>query len=73
MKTEFGVKNCLYPLPTVLVGTLVKGKPNYVTIAHVGIMDLEVGFAWHEQAALHQPRNKGNQNLQHQHSIDKTG
>ena len=41
MKTEIGVKNCLYPLPTVLVGTLVNGKPNYVTIAHVGIMDLE--------------------------------
>jgi len=41
MKTELGAKNCLYPLPTVLVGTLVNGKPNYVTIAHVGIMDLE--------------------------------
>jgi flavin reductase (DIM6/NTAB) family NADH-FMN oxidoreductase RutF len=41
MKAELGVKNCLYPLPTVLVGTLVNGKPNYVTIAHVGIMDLE--------------------------------
>ncbi len=41
MKAEIGVKNCLYPLPTVLVGTLVNGKPNYVTIAHVGIMDLE--------------------------------
>jgi flavin reductase (DIM6/NTAB) family NADH-FMN oxidoreductase RutF len=41
MKTELGAKNCLYPLPTVLVGALVNGKPNYVTIAHVGIMDLE--------------------------------
>jgi len=41
MKIEIGVKNCLYPLPTVLVGTLVEGKPNYITIAHVGIMDLE--------------------------------
>jgi flavin reductase (DIM6/NTAB) family NADH-FMN oxidoreductase RutF len=41
MKAELGVKNCLYPLPTVLVGTLVNGEPNYVTIAHVGIMDLE--------------------------------
>jgi flavin reductase (DIM6/NTAB) family NADH-FMN oxidoreductase RutF len=41
MKAELGVKNCLYPLPTVLVGKLVNGKPNYVTIAHVGIMDLE--------------------------------
>jgi flavin reductase (DIM6/NTAB) family NADH-FMN oxidoreductase RutF len=41
MKVEFGAKNCLYPLPTVLVGALVNGKPNYITIAHVGIMDLE--------------------------------
>ena len=39
MKVEIGAKNCLYPLPTVLVGALVNGKPNYVTIAHVGIMD----------------------------------
>jgi flavin reductase (DIM6/NTAB) family NADH-FMN oxidoreductase RutF len=39
MKIELGAKNCLYPLPTVLVGALVNGKPNYITIAHVGIMD----------------------------------
>jgi flavin reductase (DIM6/NTAB) family NADH-FMN oxidoreductase RutF len=39
MKTEMGAKNCLYPLPTTLVGALVNGKPNYVTIAHVGIME----------------------------------
>jgi flavin reductase (DIM6/NTAB) family NADH-FMN oxidoreductase RutF len=41
MKIEFGAKNCLYPMPTVLVGALVNEKPNYITIAHVGIMDLE--------------------------------
>ena len=41
MKVELGAKNCLYPLPTVLVGALVNGKPNFITIAHVGIMDLE--------------------------------
>lgn len=39
MKVDLGAKNCLYPLPTVLVGALVNGKPNYITIAHVGIMD----------------------------------
>jgi flavin reductase (DIM6/NTAB) family NADH-FMN oxidoreductase RutF len=39
MKVEIGAKNCLYPLPTTLVGALVNGKPNYVAIAHVGIMD----------------------------------
>jgi len=40
MKVEIGAKNCLYPLPTTLIGTLVNDKPNFITIAHVGIMDL---------------------------------
>ena len=40
MKIKLGAKNCLYPLPTTLVGANVDGKPNYITIAHVGIMDL---------------------------------
>jgi len=26
-------------MPTTFVGALVNGKPNYITIAHVGIMD----------------------------------
>jgi flavin reductase (DIM6/NTAB) family NADH-FMN oxidoreductase RutF len=38
-KTELGPVNCLYPLPTTLVGVNVNGKPNYITIAHVGILD----------------------------------
>jgi flavin reductase (DIM6/NTAB) family NADH-FMN oxidoreductase RutF len=40
MKKELGVKNCLYPLPVTLVGADVAGKANFITIAHVGIMDL---------------------------------
>lgn len=40
MKVSIGPKNCLYPLPTTLVGALVDEKPNYATIAHVGIMDM---------------------------------
>ena len=40
MKKEIGARNCLYPLPTTIVGAEVDGKPNYVTIAHVGIMDM---------------------------------
>jgi flavin reductase (DIM6/NTAB) family NADH-FMN oxidoreductase RutF len=40
MKVAVGAKNCLYPLPTTLVGVNVGGKPNYMTIVHVGIMDL---------------------------------
>jgi flavin reductase (DIM6/NTAB) family NADH-FMN oxidoreductase RutF len=39
MKTEVGAKSFLYPMPITLVGTLVNGKPNYITIVHVGIMD----------------------------------
>jgi len=40
MKENIGPKNALYPLPVTLVGSLVDGKPNYITIAHVGIVDL---------------------------------
>ena len=39
MKKELGVKNCLYPMPVTLIGANVDGKPTYITIAHVGIMD----------------------------------
>ena len=41
MKTTFGAKNCLYPMPIVLVGGTVDGEPNYTTITHVGIMDFQ--------------------------------
>jgi flavin reductase (DIM6/NTAB) family NADH-FMN oxidoreductase RutF len=37
MKKNIGPVNCLYPLPAVLVGADVDGKPSYLTIAHVGI------------------------------------
>jgi flavin reductase (DIM6/NTAB) family NADH-FMN oxidoreductase RutF len=39
MKVELGAKNCLYPLPTTIIGATVNHKPNYIAIAHVGIMD----------------------------------
>ena len=39
VKKEVGPKNCLYPMPSTLVGAMVNGKPNYIAIAHVGIMD----------------------------------
>jgi flavin reductase (DIM6/NTAB) family NADH-FMN oxidoreductase RutF len=39
MKAKLGSRNCLFPMPTTLVGALVNGKPNYITIAYVGIMD----------------------------------
>ena len=39
MKRELDAANVLYPTPTVLVGALVDGKPNFATIAHVGILN----------------------------------
>ena len=41
MKVPLGAKNCLYPLPTTIVGATVAGRPNYVTIAHVGVMAMD--------------------------------
>jgi len=38
MKEKLGPMNALYPTPTTLVGALVGGKPNFITIAHIGIM-----------------------------------
>ncbi len=38
MKIKMGALNGLYPMPTTLVGALVNGKPNFLTIAYVGIM-----------------------------------
>lgn len=39
MKDKIGSMNALYPMPVVVVGALVKGKPNFITIAHVGILN----------------------------------
>jgi len=39
VKTKLNGINVLYPTPTVLVGAIVNGKPNYITIAHIGIVN----------------------------------
>ncbi len=39
MKIKLGGMNVLYPTPTVLVGAVVDGKPNFLTIAHIGIVN----------------------------------
>ena len=36
MKKTLNAINALYPTPTVLVGAMVDGKPNFITIAHIG-------------------------------------
>ena len=39
MKKTIGGINVLYPTPTVIVGAVVDGKPNFITIAHIGIVN----------------------------------
>lgn len=41
MKIKKKALNALYPTPTVIVGANVNGKPNFITIAHIGIMTLK--------------------------------
>jgi flavin reductase (DIM6/NTAB) family NADH-FMN oxidoreductase RutF len=38
-KIKIGAQTFLYPMPTVLVGAYVQGKPNYATVAYCGIMN----------------------------------
>ena len=38
MKHKRGGESVLYTTPTVLVGATGNGKPNFITIAHNGIM-----------------------------------
>ncbi len=39
-KIRIGSQNCLYPMPVILAGTVYRGKPNFITVAHLGIADL---------------------------------
>ena len=39
MKQTLDGMNVLYPTPTVLVGAIVDGRPNFITIAHIGIVN----------------------------------
>ena len=39
MKKKLEPINLLYPTPTVLVGAVVNETPNFITIAHVGIVN----------------------------------
>ena len=42
-RIAIGRKNALYPSLTTIVGAEVDGKPNWITIAHVGIMNHPYG------------------------------
>lgn len=39
MKKNLGPINALYPSLTVILGAVVKDKPNFLAVAHVGIMN----------------------------------
>jgi flavin reductase (DIM6/NTAB) family NADH-FMN oxidoreductase RutF len=41
MKRNIGPVNALYPSLTALIGAMVKGKPNFCPIAHVGILTID--------------------------------
>jgi hypothetical protein len=49
MKEKIGAINALYPTPTTLVGAMVSGKPNFITIAHPPFLSLclKSGFELH--------------------------
>jgi flavin reductase (DIM6/NTAB) family NADH-FMN oxidoreductase RutF len=39
LKKKLGGINVLYPTPTTIVGAVVDGRPNFITIAHIGIVN----------------------------------
>ena len=41
MKEKLGATNALYPLVTAIVGATVEGRPDFATVAHVGIAHLK--------------------------------
>jgi len=59
-----GAVNALYPMPTTLVGATVNGKPNFLTVAHVGILNhgtpqylsIGLGKVHYSNAGIHENR-----------------
>lgn len=59
---SIGPINALYPMPTTLVGATVHGKPNFLAVAHVGILNhgtpqyLSIGLAkiHYSNAGIHE-------------------
>lgn len=39
MHRDIGARCALYPMPTTIVGAMVDGRPNFLAIAHVGILN----------------------------------
>jgi flavin reductase (DIM6/NTAB) family NADH-FMN oxidoreductase RutF len=59
-----GPVNALYPMPTTLVGATVNAKPNFLTVAHVGILNhgtpqylsIGLGRRHYSNAGIHENR-----------------
>jgi flavin reductase (DIM6/NTAB) family NADH-FMN oxidoreductase RutF len=54
-----GPVNALYPMPTTLVGTTVDNKPNFLAVAHVGILthqhlSIGLGKVHYSNAGIHE-------------------
>jgi flavin reductase (DIM6/NTAB) family NADH-FMN oxidoreductase RutF len=60
-----GAVNALYPMPTTLVGATVNAKPNFLTVAHVGILNhatpqylsIGLGKRHYSNAGIHENRS----------------
>jgi len=58
---SIGPVNALYPMPTTLVGSTVNGKPNFLAVAHVGILthqyvSIGLGKIHYSNAGIHENR-----------------
>lgn len=43
-KKNLGNKSCLYPFPVTILGTIVNNKPNFMTLAFIGIVNANPGM-----------------------------
>jgi flavin reductase (DIM6/NTAB) family NADH-FMN oxidoreductase RutF len=37
-KISLGAHPYIYPMPTVIVGTLIEGEPNFITVSYIGVV-----------------------------------
>ena len=37
-KVKFGAHPYIYPMPTVLIGTIIDNKPSFITVSYIGIV-----------------------------------
>lgn len=58
MKVEFGAVPLVYPIPIILAGALVDGKPNFETLGDCGLMGIRPPLVFISSGADHHT-NKG--------------